>query len=1172
MYAPQFPESGVEGVFSGDTKKRNETDCGIPKAAGCENGGQGEGHLTALPLLNVLKIRDFKEDIPNNLETVTPPIISDYQERHQLDKGDVSTCNVERSDKDHNTTDKRDESLNKVEIEAISTARTLTNGRDRYTESECQPAESVTVHSRAVCHKKESESSTKRLREETSCIENLDVGLESSDSIHAFPKPFIYCRLVSRFPKLSFIFTLSGHLTLLLVTIGLILGGYDLFPVYFENLPLILHRDSTRSHALAWRNKMVYEDSIYRWAIGGSRSTKQMCEVGDILEVIYEADNVLTKDVLKTISKFENSIFQIPSYQDKYCRLTGYNECEKPVSLLRLFDGTYAYIDNLFSDAEFGHIPFVISKALEHEETRELAELFLGKSANITEQSAQSSITRSMFVLCLPLSKEDNLEDFMPTIMKHEVENSVSSFSSDSLSICYISGLMFNWDVLRQALTDMKLAIGSFLFIYVFMILQTASIWIASWGLFSIISSFFFTNLVYRFVLGYNYFGFFHIISIFIILGIGADDIFVFYDTWRLAGGNEWPSLSHRLSACCMKASKSTFVTSLTTCVAFLVSALSPLLAVSTFGIFSGILIIINYISVIVFFPTVICTHQYIIEYIDGRFPCLSHNLKCQCRCLGRKNIETEQIQKFSEQNRVVKFLKDRYFSLIRLRTTRVLVPLVFLSVSLYFIYAVTLLVPDTQQTKIYRDNTNYGKGFSKHNSAFLRNTENDYAKVFLVWGMHGRDISSCDFKSYEYCSGEQVWDQNFNISSPDAQIAMYRLCQRLDSLTDYEVDQLKIRRHVVTGKPEISCFMTDLERFLKEEEKIYKETGVNVDFSLPLTRHKLEPLLEMYPTLFVESLPEDFDHWLEIGITLWLTNRYTYRLTEDYIHYNHLLGTQYVDGMTKNIAGYPRSFYGSRLKYMAVEINTTLKLYATGYSEGEPVYRAWEQFIQEEVKEMPESLKGAFEMTNSLWHWIRVQEALVDSAITGIIVGLCLALPILVIMTMNVVIGVLATITISLVTVCVVGIIPLAGWRLGVLESLNLCMVVGLSVDYVVHLAEAYTMSKANGRMKRVQDMLESMGLSVVSGAMTSFIAAIFMLFAEIQFLYQFGIFVICTIGLSFMYSIVGFTVFLALCGPQGNTGSLLVIGRYLKEGTKNIWKKLIKSNHGLYQINDSS
>lgn len=77
-------------------------------------------------------------------------------------------------------------------------------------------------------------------------------------------------------------------------------------------------------------------------------------------------------------------------------------------------------------------------------------------------------------------------------------------------------------------------------------------------------------------------------------------------------------------------------------------------------------------------------------------------------------------------------------------------------------------------KTKIYRDNTNYGKGFSKHNSAFLRNTENDYAKVFLVWGMHGRDISSCDFKSYEYCSGEQVWDQNFNISSPDAQIAMY--------------------------------------------------------------------------------------------------------------------------------------------------------------------------------------------------------------------------------------------------------------------------------------------------------------------------------------------------------------------------------------------------------------
>ena len=110
----------------------------------------------------------------------------------------------------------------------------------------------------------------------------------------------------------------------------------------------------------------------------------------------------------------------------------------------------------------------------------------------------------------------------------------------------------------------------------------------------------------------------------------------------------------------------------------------------------------------------------------------------------------------------------------------------------------------------------------------------------------------------------------------------------------------------------------------------------------------------------------------------------------------------------------------------------------------------------------------------------------------------------------------------------------------LKVLESINLCMVVGLSVDYVVHLAEAYRMSPAERRHDRVKDMLQSMGLSVVSGAITTLGAATFMLFAQIQFFFQFGIFIISTVGMSLVFSLLGFTTIMALCGPQGDTGSL--------------------------------
>ena len=100
--------------------------------------------------------------------------------------------------------------------------------------------------------------------------------------------------------------------------------------------------------------------------------------------------------------------------------------------------------------------------------------------------------------------------------------------------------------------------------------------------------------------------------------------------------------------------------------------------------------------------------------------------------------------------------------------------------------------------------------------------------------------------------------------------------------------------------------------------------------------------------------------------------------------------------------------------------------------------------------------------------------------------------------------------------------------------------MVVGLSVDYVVHLAEGYHMSAHADRMSRVRDMLEEVGISVFSGACTTLGASIFMLFAQIQFLVKFGIFMFCTIGFSLIFSLGFFTTIMGLLGPSGNTGDI--------------------------------
>lgn len=110
------------------------------------------------------------------------------------------------------------------------------------------------------------------------------------------------------------------------------------------------------------------------------------------------------------------------------------------------------------------------------------------------------------------------------------------------------------------------------------------------------------------------------------------------------------------------------------------------------------------------------------------------------------------------------------------------------------------------------------------------------------------------------------------------------------------------------------------------------------------------------------------------------------------------------------------------------------------------------------------------------------------------------------------------------------------------------MCLLVGLAVDYVVHLAEGYHLSLHTDRKNRTRDMLEEMGTSVFFGACTTLGASSFMFFSVIQFFTQFGIFLFCTIGFSLFFSLGLFTVLMGLIGPEGEFGSLKVPYRKLR------------------------
>ena len=131
----------------------------------------------------------------------------------------------------------------------------------------------------------------------------------------------------------------------------------------------------------------------------------------------------------------------------------------------------------------------------------------------------------------------------------------------------------------------------------------------------------------------------------------------------------------------------------------------------------------------------------------------------------------------------------------------------------------------------------------------------------------------------------------------------------------------------------------------------------------------------------------------------------------------------------------------------------------------------------------------------------------------------------------------------IAIITVIVFGtqaFIFWMGWKLGVLEAVVLVMVIGLSIDYTVHLSDAYLECDARDRHGRAQAMLTHLGESILSGAVTTLGASTFLLFTFNQFFFKFGIIIFFVICCSVIFSMVFFATLLDTIGPSGDMGNL--------------------------------
>lgn len=131
----------------------------------------------------------------------------------------------------------------------------------------------------------------------------------------------------------------------------------------------------------------------------------------------------------------------------------------------------------------------------------------------------------------------------------------------------------------------------------------------------------------------------------------------------------------------------------------------------------------------------------------------------------------------------------------------------------------------------------------------------------------------------------------------------------------------------------------------------------------------------------------------------------------------------------------------------------------------------------------------------------MELEKTLFESATIGIAVSLSVAGLIMFIFLRNLLIVALAIFSIGGIVASLICFMVWIGWSLGLIESICITILVGLSVDYVIHIAHAFNESRFATRAVRLQDALTDIGVSVLSASITTFLGSFVLFFTYILF-----------------------------------------------------------------------
>ena len=657
-------------------------------------------------------------------------------------------------------------------------------------------------------------------------------------------------------------------------------------------------------------------------------------------------------------------------------------------------------------------------------------------------------------------------------------------------------------------------------FVFFYLCFHTGSFPLGCFAIMQIILSVPLALFIYVPLLNVPYFAQVHILAIFLCLGVGADDVFVYYDAWRQSEFTDEPTtLVDRVHKTYERTFFTVFNTSFTTAIAFFACATASIMPIASFGIFAASAIVFNWVLTVTFWPSAVLVWELYFCRARGIGCCFSCEACCRSplfikdqtsvpffdanapRVSIQKDVpapENARDKSSSHLSCTERFFHDHYAPALnwsvgpplpfgmRIKPFSYFLVLVFGIFGIYLTSeALTLTTPDNAPVWFPADHMVTGLS-DLIRDTYLAGEDEEYMRGQVYFGIAGVDAPLFSKWTPAENRGTVVFDDNFNLSVPEAQAKFIELCADLaveDCINPGESVPLS-----VCARPPFTLVSTDtVDCFLKDWQDELALTGA--------------------------SLPTG--PGFESALHAWLQT----------------------DAGEKHESSV--GFVNGTVRFAIVNFRWTAQ-------NGIPVrplrvlYERTMLFLDNHYTPIPE-LARPF-VNSPYFSWMETSEELVLVVLQGFAIIYPCAFLIVFISSGSILTATYTIISLVLITGSLLGGVKLAfGFALGIKEAIAGNIVIGLAIDYPLHLSHAYMFGGGgHSREDKVTHAATAMGVTVVAGCTTTLGSALFMSPCQFTFFTDMVILIGGTVGFSIIYALFFFMPLMAIAGPTGQPRSL--------------------------------